>query len=602
MIIRHIPMKAVRRSSFSGLVQYISDPQNKNERVGKINIKNCYSTETSWAIEEVLATQAKNNRAKADKTYHLLISFAPGETLSNKILETIEEKVISSIGFKEHQRISVIHHDTDNLHIHIAINKIHPTTLNMIEPYRAYKTFANVASKLEIEFGLTITNHQVHKKYSENLADNMEKHSGIESLLNWIKRNCKERLELAENWHDMHHILSEHGLSIQLKGNGFVFQHSSGLMVKASSVSRNFSKKNLVAKLGEFQTDPFNKNIPSQNTYAYEPLHKSISKSKLYPRYIEEQINHKKNLSDKLKILKEAKKIAIEKAKRNAKIKRTALKLMKISRNQKKYLYQHISNTLIKEIKQIQKNHSKERQHYLETYQHLTWLDWLKDKAQKGDINALNALRIQNRKNTGKYSLSGINHSFLDDFKHIDSITKEGTTIYKIDQTVIRNHGHEIKITKGSSINALKKALEMAQQQYGNCIRVNGTPLFKKIILHLVVQNNMPITFADSEMQEELIKLKQETKHEYSRRNQFNGRRADSSNEALGKTGGKNKSTRTQSYPFISSNGSPSQNQNSLRSLSKFNMVQLPRGSQMLLSNNAHAKLEQQRVKSNHHV
>ena len=70
MIIRHIPMKTARLSSFSGLVQYITNPQDKQERVGKISLSNCNSIDPTWAVQEVLATQAKNQRATADKTYH----------------------------------------------------------------------------------------------------------------------------------------------------------------------------------------------------------------------------------------------------------------------------------------------------------------------------------------------------------------------------------------------------------------------------------------------------------------------------------------------------------------------------------------------------
>ena len=139
-------MKKTRLSSFSGLVKYLCNEQNKQERVGKVRLSNCNSIDPIWAVQEVSATQAKNQRAMGDKTYHMLISFASGENPSDQALREIEESVASSIGFKEHQRISVVHHDTDNLHIHVAINKIHPQTFNMIEPYRAYKTFAEKGS------------------------------------------------------------------------------------------------------------------------------------------------------------------------------------------------------------------------------------------------------------------------------------------------------------------------------------------------------------------------------------------------------------------------------------------------------------------------
>ena len=131
----------------------------------------------------------------------------------------------------------------------------------------------------------------------------------------------------------------------------------------------------------------------------------------------------------------------------------------------------------------------------MDEHQNKTWADWL-PKAEKGDKEALTAMRYRSRKSISNYSLSGVS-SDICLAEWVDSITKEGTEIYKVDKAVIRNNGKEIKISKGGSIGALKKALEMARQQYGNCIRVNGSPLFKKIILQIVVQNNMPITFVD---------------------------------------------------------------------------------------------------------
>ncbi|HGK7612055.1 TPA: relaxase/mobilization nuclease domain-containing protein [Legionella pneumophila] len=607
MIIRHIPMKSARLSSFSALVKYITDEQNKQERVGKVRISNCNSVDPTWAIHEVLATQARNQRAKSDKTYHMLISFAPGENPSNEVLKAIEERIISSIGFKDHQRISTIHHDTDNLHIHVAINKIHPKTFNMIEPYRAYRAFADVASKLEIEYGLEITNHRTRKSRSENLADDMEQHSGIESLINWIKRNCLEQINQANHWNEVHKILSLHGLEIHIKANGLVFCNEAGLIVKASSVSRCFSKKNLESRLGEFKPSPFSTERSRQNIYRYEPLNRKVIGSEIYARYLHEKEHGKTLLAEKLKHLREAKARLITKAKKRGRTKRAVLKLMKAPRTQKKYLYQQISKTLLKEIEKVRQNYAKERKHLLELHKNKTWADWLQQKAREGDKEALTAMRYHNRKNQSNYSLSAASSNFsLADIKQVDSITKEGTEIYKMDKAVIRNTGKEIKISKGGSIATLKKAIEMAQQRYGNCIQVNGSPLFKQIILQITIQHNIPITFADSEMeaQRQKMVLEQERRYEQSRRYRFNdGGRTPRSNEAAGAAIGKG-GTLSSTKPNADSirQGPPAKGQNSLRDLSQLDMVQLARRSKVLLPDNAHDQLEWQRLKSDNYV
>ncbi|STX50150.1 TraI protein [Legionella busanensis] len=606
MIIRHIPMKAARLSSFSSLVQYLCDEQNKMVRVGRISISNCNSDEPIWAVQEVLATQAKNQRAKNDKTYHMLISFAPGEILSNAALQGIEERVVAAIGFKEHQRISVVHHDTDNLHIHVAINKINPITFNMVEPFRAYKTFAEIGTKLEIEFGLKKTNHQTRKSRSENLADDMEQHSGIESLINWMKQHCKEKIAAANSWIEIHNILAEHGLAMQVRANGFVFCNHQGLTVKASSISRNFSKKNLETKLGAFASSPLENTAPTSNVYRYEPLNKNVLGSELYTRYQHEKARNKIFLTKQLKQLREAKILLIAKAKKRGRMKRAAFKLMKISRINKRYLYQKISKTLIKDITQLQENYAKARSHLIDKHQNKTWADWLRQKAQEGDQDALTALRYRNRKNKNDYTLSGNGTVFSSaNIEQIDSVTKEGTQIYKTDKGVIRDSGKEIKIYKGASVPTLKKAIEMAKQKYDNCIQVNGSPLFKKVILEITVKHNISITFADPDMETQRIRMtsKQEINDERSQR--FNdGRGTSRSNEIIRAAHRERRQQNFRAKPNVISlrQGPPAEGQNSLRDLSELNMVQLARRSKVLLQGNAHDKLERQRLQPDNNV
>ncbi|NCT57282.1 MAG: relaxase/mobilization nuclease domain-containing protein [Legionella sp.] len=606
MIIRHIPMKSARMSSFSGLVKYITDEQNKQERVGKVRISNCNSVDPSWAIQEVLATQAKNQRAKGDKTYHVLISFAPGENPSEAVLKAIENRVISSIGLNDHQRVSAIHLDTDNLHIHIAINKIHPETFNMVEPYRAYKAFAEVASKLEIEHGLQLTNHQTRKGLSENLADDMEQHSGIESFINWMKRNCSSKIDGAKDWAALHQVLAQHGIIMRVKANGFVFCNDKGLTIKASSVSRGFSKHSLESKLGAFTPAAFDGEAQKKNVYRYEPLNKNVIGSELYTRYQYDMTHGKAVLSTKLKHLREAKFRLIGKTKKRARIKRSALKLMSASRTQKKYMYQHISKTLLKDLDVIRGNYTTERKHLVDANRNKTWADWLRQKAQEGDHEALTAMRYRNRKNQHQYALSGSrspSDSVFPDIKRIDSITKEGTEIYQLDKAVIRNDGKEIQISKGGSVAALKKALEMAQQHYGDCIQVSGSSLLKKIILQITVKHNIPITFADSEMETQRKQLmsQQETEHEQSRRYGFNdGRRTSRSHEVTGASA--RSGNRTKPNAFSIRPGPPAEGQNSLRDLSQLDVVQLTGRGQVLLQDNAHDQLERQRYQPDNHV
>ena len=135
MIAKHVAMKSVKKSDFAELVKYMTDEQEKNERIGFVSVTNCQSDRPDAAVLEIINTQGKNTRAESDKTFHLVVSFRAGERPDDAVLKEIEAKLCDGLGYGEHQRVSVVHHDTDNLHIHLAINKIHPTRYTILDPY-----------------------------------------------------------------------------------------------------------------------------------------------------------------------------------------------------------------------------------------------------------------------------------------------------------------------------------------------------------------------------------------------------------------------------------------------------------------------------------
>ena len=195
MIAKHVPMRSLGKSDFAGLAEYITDAQSKTERLGLVTVTNCQAGTVQAATDEVLATQHMNTRATGDKTFHLLVSFRAGEKPDTDTLKAIEERICAGLGYGEHQRISAVHHDTDNLHIHIAINKIHPTRNTMHEPFQSYRTLGELCEVLERDYGLEKDNHTPARSIAEGRAADMERHAGVESLVGWIKRECLEEIK-----------------------------------------------------------------------------------------------------------------------------------------------------------------------------------------------------------------------------------------------------------------------------------------------------------------------------------------------------------------------------------------------------------------------
>ena len=94
---------------------------------------------------------------------HLVVSFPAGEVPSKEVLEEIEDRLAKSLGMEMHQRISVTHHDTDHFHLHVAINKVHPVTHNLISPAFSWTALAKCALKCEQDFKLSNDNHVVQR-------------------------------------------------------------------------------------------------------------------------------------------------------------------------------------------------------------------------------------------------------------------------------------------------------------------------------------------------------------------------------------------------------------------------------------------------------
>ena len=161
-------------TSWERTADYILDSANgttEGEKVASYRVTNCGTDDPADAAILIQATQAANTRSKAEKTYHFVYSFPPGEQPDLETLHAIEDELCAAIGLDEHQRVSAVHIDTDNLHVHVAINKVHPTGLQNIEPYYDQFRLMEACERLEVEHGLQTTFHGLEAKQRHQNRD-----------------------------------------------------------------------------------------------------------------------------------------------------------------------------------------------------------------------------------------------------------------------------------------------------------------------------------------------------------------------------------------------------------------------------------------------
>lgn len=247
---------------FAALANYIAAAKDDGEKLESLWIENCNAgdgiDDLDLAIAEVKSTQALNQRTKIGKTYHLIISFRD-EHPPLDVLKDIESEFAKALGYAEHQRIVGTHVNTDNFHMHIAINKIHPETLKAHTPLRDFRTLEEVSRAMEQKHGLKVDLGRADKLQPERRpqrALDKEAHTWEQSFDGYVRENKTQLmavLDQALTWQDLHDGMARFSLELQPHGNGLVIAESNGKhRLKASSIDRLLSKNALETRFGAF--------------------------------------------------------------------------------------------------------------------------------------------------------------------------------------------------------------------------------------------------------------------------------------------------------------------------------------------------------------
>ena len=107
------------------------------------------------AIGAIERHNAQNTRwHRLSRWDHVVVSFALKERPTREQMAVIEDRLMSSIGFGDHPRLSAVHGNTEMLHLHIAVSRIDPTTLKAEHPRHNHFKLQAEAARLEIDLGL----------------------------------------------------------------------------------------------------------------------------------------------------------------------------------------------------------------------------------------------------------------------------------------------------------------------------------------------------------------------------------------------------------------------------------------------------------------
>lgn len=158
--------RVVKGSSFKGVMKYILHDKGHattSERVAFVEMDNLVFNDPERATAEMIHTAVHQKELKRSAglratknnkpVCHYALSWETGETPSLKEQMEAARESLKALGLQDHQAMIVGHTDTDNPHVHIVANLVHPTTGATQQMGNDWLTLSNWAQKYREDRG-----------------------------------------------------------------------------------------------------------------------------------------------------------------------------------------------------------------------------------------------------------------------------------------------------------------------------------------------------------------------------------------------------------------------------------------------------------------
>lgn len=289
MIIKKIPnpkKSASKAERAQGLTDYITAPERDN------GLEKCLHHEAVNFLTHTLAAQTAEMIALSqeavkskDPLDHWVLSWQSDERPTIEQARSAAEMFIKHCGLEGHQYVWGLHDDTENMHVHVAVNRVHQETLKVIKINKGFDREAaqqalaliehaqgwkkEVGARYNIENGKPVKREQDQNKARKpsTKAQAMEIQTGEKSAQRIGIETAAPIITSAKSWKELHEQMAAAGMQYERKGSGAIV-HIGDVPVKASDVSRAASLSAMQKRLGPYQpakeinSDEYNHHTP----------------------------------------------------------------------------------------------------------------------------------------------------------------------------------------------------------------------------------------------------------------------------------------------------------------------------------------------------
>ena len=506
-------------ASWTRLNAYILDDGHAGEKVAWARVTNCLTDDPGWAVKEILATQARNTRSRSDKSYHLVVSFPEGERPTRAQIEDIEDRLCGAIGFAAHQRVSAVHRNTDNWHLHVAINKVQPRTFRNVMPVRDHYRLQEACAELEVRHGLTRENHTIGPgqaregdKARGRAADFEARHGG-QSFLAWVRAQAAPALLAARDsgkgWPELHRVAAAYDLDLRPRGAGLVIGHRGNkrLHVKASDVDRGLSLQALTAALGPYMASGQDKaETPPKTSYAAPggtgPLYEDFRRQRAAAIAAREAAilalrERHRAYGEQLRAYHRARLRQERLSGRRGMLRRDALR--------------HLAEQRQRDCAERRDREATERRLLRAQHAIPSWQGFLEAAASQGNEDALGTLRARQRRRT-RFETALLEAATAGEVRHVirqhlrPAVRRDGRVVYRVaDGGLVMDEARQVRVSQMTD-GAAFLALTLAADRFGGRpLNVQGTEDFRRRVAELAGSVGLGVTFADAGLERQRL-------------------------------------------------------------------------------------------------
>ena len=280
MIVKKVknPKKSSSKAARVGnLAEYIRDAERKDstEKTIYTDARGFLAETPDGQAAEMLALAQEAVKSK-DPINHYVLSWQEGEQPTPAQVEEAVTIFLDELGLKAHQAIYGLHADTDNMHLHIMVNRVNPDTLHVVKPNRgfdieaAHKAVARIEQaqgwereqhgRYQVQADGTVSKAQrdpekPRPKQPDQPKRDQEHRTGEKSAERIAIEDGGPLLREASSWRRLHHALAAKGMRYEKVGSGAVLWVGD-VRVKASSADRGASLAQMQKRLGIYEPAP----------------------------------------------------------------------------------------------------------------------------------------------------------------------------------------------------------------------------------------------------------------------------------------------------------------------------------------------------------